>query len=43
MVPSCTYYLTSNGYGPVITTRPDFIYNNDSRSWKHLKNYIKLK
>ena len=43
MVPSCTYYLTSNGYGPVRTTRPDFIYNQDSRSWNLLKNSINSK
>ena len=40
MVPSCTYYLTSKGYGPVRTTRPDFIYNQNSQSWNLLKDSI---
>ena len=43
MVPSCTYYLTSRGYGPVRTTRPEFIYNNESVSWNILKNSISSK
>ena len=40
MVPSCTYYLTSRGYGPVRTNRPEFIYNQESNSWNLLKNSI---